>query len=362
MPGHDLIVIGGSAGATEALQKIVGGLPAEFPAAVLVTVHTAPTGPGLLADILDRCGPLRAQRAKDGEPIVRGRIYVAPPDFHLLVDHRHIRLFHGPRENGFRPAIDPLFRSAAGAAGPRTVGVVLSGGLDDGTEGLMIIKRHHGTAIVQDPADAQTPSMPQNAIDHCNVDRILPAAQIAAALVELAHSAAPEAPAIKDDAPDVAEVGEAALRFGRPADDANAFTCPECGGALPEVSEGKLRRFQCHVGHRYSEHTLLAAQNDAVESALWAGVRALEEAAALRRRLARGSDARWPRIVQEYERQAKEAEHRAAILRGVVLETQNGKARGAVEPPRDVTPHASSPNGSGRVKRKGKRTAASKRG
>jgi two-component system chemotaxis response regulator CheB len=344
MPGHDLIVIGGSAGATQALQEIVANLPKDLPAAILVVVHTAPTGPGFLANMLDRSGPLPAERAQDGRRIEPGRIYVAPPNFHLIVKGHQLGVVHGPRENGFRPAVDPLFRTAARAYGARVVGVVLSGGLDDGTEGLLIIKNHQGMAVVQDPSDTAFPSMPASAIAHCEVDMVLPAKQIGEALVRLANTPVPEkaleaTPAVETE-PDVVEVGEHALQSGKMYGDRNGLTCPECGGALGEESDGNLRRFRCHVGHRYSEQSLMAAQDQFLESALWAGVRALEESAALRRRLARRSNPRWPRIAGEYIEQAKEAEHRAAILRGVVVESLNGKARGPVEPGPHVAPDA----------------------
>src|SRR5438067_12132886 len=182
MPGHDTIVIGASAGGVDALQQLVAGLPADLPAAVFVVLHISPHGPSVLPRILSRAGPLRAAHPKDREAIRPGRVYVAPPDYHLLVSNGRVRVTRGPRENGHRPAVDALFRPAARSRGPRVVGAVLSGVLDDGTAGLLAVKQAGGLAVVQNPADALYSGMPQSALDNVAVDYTLPVADIPAVL------------------------------------------------------------------------------------------------------------------------------------------------------------------------------------
>ena len=192
MPGHDIIVVGASAGGVEALVKLVGQLPLRLPASLFLVLHIPPRSPSLLPGILSRPGPLAASHPEDGEEIRQGHIYIAPPDYHMLIELGYIKLSHGPKENLHRPAIDPLFRSAAYSYGPRVVGVILTGALDDGTAGLMAIKGRAGVAVVQDPADALYPGMPASALEHVQVDCCLPLAEIGAALVRLANQQAQE--------------------------------------------------------------------------------------------------------------------------------------------------------------------------
>lgn len=190
MPNKDVVVVGGSAGGLEALREILSELPENLPASLFVVLHSAPESPGLLAEILNRAGPLPVAYAVDGERVEHGRVYVAPSDQHLVLEPNIVRLTGGPKENRFRPAIDPLFRSAAQVCGPCVVGVLLSGGLDDGSAGLLAITQLGGTAIVQDPADALSPSMPASALAIVRVEHVLPATRIAPVLVRLAATAA----------------------------------------------------------------------------------------------------------------------------------------------------------------------------
>jgi two-component system, chemotaxis family, protein-glutamate methylesterase/glutaminase len=185
MAGHDIIVVGASAGGVEALIRTVGGVPSDLPAALLVVLHMRPGKPSGLPDLLSRSGKLRASQAEHLQPIQHGHIYVAPSDRHLVIVSGRVHVTLGPRENGHRPAIDPLFRTAARSYGRRVVGIVLSGVLDDGTAGLAAVKRHGGLAIVQDPDDALFPSMPRSAMDHVAVDHVLPAKEIGALLAEV---------------------------------------------------------------------------------------------------------------------------------------------------------------------------------
>ena len=226
LTGRDIIVVGGSAGGVEALRSLVEGLPSDLDAAVLAVIHIPPSSPGRLPEILQRHANVRVAWAKHDEAIVRGHVYVAPPDRHLVVDDGHVRLTRAPRENHSRPAIDPLFRSAALAYGPRVIGVVLSGRLDDGTAGLWAVKERGGTIVVQDPADAAQPDMPRNALEHTAADHVVPCAQLGALLARLVaeRSGDLDAAALSALALEVSEASESAP--------ANVRTPP--AGPLPE--------------------------------------------------------------------------------------------------------------------------------
>jgi two-component system, chemotaxis family, protein-glutamate methylesterase/glutaminase len=277
MPCHDIIVLGASAGGVEALAQIVRPLPADLPAALFVVLHVPPHGTSVLPAILNRAGRLRASHAVDGEAIEHGRIYVAPPDHHLLVRRGTVHLSRGPRENSARPAVDPLMRTAARAYGPRVVGVVLSGNLDDGTAGLVAIKRRGGVAVVQDPNESLFAGMPRSAVENAAPDHVLPLGMIPAVLRELTatevHGSEEPEPML-DDTDDAFEMAEPPRPAG-PREDAgggndgsggkratesrpSTYTCPECHGSLWEVHDGEILRFQCRVGHRYSVNTLVA--------------------------------------------------------------------------------------------------------
>ena len=185
MAGRDIVTIGASSGGVEALSALVGGLPADLPAALLVVLHSPEGMPSSLPRILSRSGPLEAAHPEDGDGIENGRIYVAPPGFHMLVEDGVVRLVRGPRENYHRPAADPLFRSAAVARGPGVVGVVLTGARDDGTAGLVAIKRRGGVTVVQDPDDALFRWMPESALRYAEVDHSVPLVKMAPLLARL---------------------------------------------------------------------------------------------------------------------------------------------------------------------------------
>ena len=322
MAHHDLIVIGASAGGVEALKQLVSGFPVDLPAAVLIVLHVSPHGTSVLPNILSRAGKLKAVHPLDGQAIERGRIYVAPPDYHLIVKTGYVAVARGPSENGHRPAVDPLFRSAARTYDGRVIGVILSGALDDGTAGLQAIKSRGGIAVCQDPADALHSSMPQSAMDAVGVDYSVPIAQMAELLVRLVHDPVDEEgntnmPSNLDQESDIAE-GNPLPPLGSPS----GFACPECGGALWEIHDHELVRFRCRVGHAFSAQTLLAQQSDALEDAFWVALRALEESAALARRMAeraRHSDRQL--MAQRYDEQARDADQRAEIVRSVLLNT-----------------------------------------
>lgn len=342
---HDIVVIGASAGGVEALGKIAQELPAGFPAAVFVVIHFPAYATSVLPGILTRAGALPARHPNDGDPIEPGTIYVAPPDRHLLLDDGKIRLSPGPRENGHRPAVDPLFRSAAVAYGPRVIGVVLTGNLDDGTAGLMAVWRRGGTTVVQDPADAAHPGMPSSALANVRVEYSVPLAEIPALLTRLVAEPAedgagpevdPEAAALRFEA-DIAEMEPYALHADERPGKPSGFSCPECHGVLYEVHDGELVRYRCRVGHAYGSETLLALQSESVEAALWTAFQALKERASFARRMARKMESRgndYSRV--RFLNNAAEAETRAAVIRDV-LRSQ----------PRDVLPDEVTAGGDG---------------
>src|SRR5262245_10303543 len=285
-PHRDLVVVGASAGGLPALLTLLGDLPGELPMAVLVVVHSSPENPGGLVDVLNRRSTYPASYARDGEEIRYGRVYVAPPDFHLTTDDGHLAVRRGPRENRFRPAVDPLFRSAAESHGERVIAIVLSGSLDDGTHGLALVKRQGGVAIVQSEADAQVPHMPVSAANAVAVDHVIAASEMAgviAGLVGKPHRVtrrrAGSAPARQRAASDPPPPSD-------PTDVATVFTCPDCGGALWELDDHGVLRYRCHVGHGITSEGLASAQVEGVDQSLWAAMRALKEHAELRRRMA----------------------------------------------------------------------------
>jgi two-component system chemotaxis response regulator CheB len=326
MSGHDLIVVGASAGGVEALAELVALLPADLPAAVCVVVHIPATNVSMLPKILSRAGVLAAINPREGEQIQPGLIYIAPPDRHLLIQDGLMRLGHGPRENGHRPAIDPLFRSAARAYGPRVVGVVLSGGLDDGTAGLLAIKREGGVTIAQDPTEAISPGMPRSAIENRAADYVLPVGDIAPLLVHLAHEPATERgesamSSDTDDETKIARFDFHALKTTEHNGVPSVFACPECNGTLFELRNGDMVRYRCRVGHAFSPDSLAAEQTRSIDEALWTAFRALEERAGLARRMAaRMRERGFPAIAQRHDEQVREAEHHAQVLREVLMQ------------------------------------------
>ncbi len=317
--GDRIVVIGASAGGLQAISDILRGLPADFPAALFVVVHTSPDNPGVLPMILRRVCKLPVAFARDGERIMSGRVYVAPPDHHLVVKREHIRVTRGPKENGFRPAVDPLFRTAAVNHGSSVIGVICSGGLNDGTHGLALIVEHGGVALAQDPEDALIASMPLSAIQNVEVRHVLAAADMPRVLLDLvAETVAPRfepMPEIRD----IAEVGDS-LQVHTPPGTQAPYTCPECGGALWETRAAeKLLRFSCHVGHAFTAEILAAQQENNLEIVLWSALRALEENAALCRRMAeRNEKAGFAKLASRYADDATRGEARAKVLRDLL--------------------------------------------
>lgn len=257
-----LVVIGASEGGVDAIRSLATALPAKFPAAVFVVLHIGAHKSQLPA-LLNLSGQLPARHALDGEPIRPGRIYVAPPDHHLVIEQGHMRLTRGPRENWARPAIDPLFRSAAEVYGPDVIGIVLTGGLNDGTAGLFEIKRHGGTTIVQDPDDAANPTMPRSALQHVQVDHCAILSDLPALLTTLVDS---HGRAAGKTVPVPLKTWSTEMTADYKLDDPVAVTCPDCGGVLRRTELGTLTQFRCHIGHVYTEEVMVAAQ-----FAAWSG-------------------------------------------------------------------------------------------
>lgn len=325
---RDLVVIGASAGGIEALKQICAALPADLDAAVLVVIHTSAQSNGLLSHILGRAGPLAAQYARDGQRIQKARIFIAPGDFHMMVEDGHLRVIKGPRENRHRPAIDPTFRSAALSYGNRVIGVVLTGSLDDGTSGLMTIAGRGGAAVVQDPSTALFPGMPTNAMMRVPDAKVVPLREIPRTIVELvSEDLSGKTRAIRADMPnrlrsDTQEAEyhmpeiEGDYKAGKPSQ----FACPECGGVLWEIDQAGLLRFRCRVGHAYTAEYLNSEQGYALETSLWAALRTLEESASLYRRLAeRAQMERQNAAYTELKQRAKDAESNANTLREFLM-------------------------------------------
>ena len=328
---RDIIVIGASSGGLETLLAIVPELPLDLAASIFLVLHVSSRGTSKLPDILKRAGSLPAAHARDGDVIQSGHIYVAPPDFHLLLRPGSMRVLPGPKENNHRPAIDPLFRTAARVYGSRVIGVVLSGMLDDGAAGLLAIKKNGGIAVVQDPQDALYPDMPRNALAATPVDYCVVKSEIAQLLNRLTHHTAyktGDAP-MADQEKIAKESAIAAMDNETIEDDdkpgtPSVYGCPECGGTLWELQDDEWLRFRCRVGHAYNAEGLLSSQNETLEAALWSAFRNLHESAALARRLAeRARGHKHDLAAEKFEMRSRRAEEQARVIRDLLLSAQN---------------------------------------
>jgi two-component system chemotaxis response regulator CheB len=309
-----VIGIGASAGGIDALLKVLGPIPADFPHAICVVLHIAATGTTALAHILDRRCDLPVRPAEPGAELKPGHVYVGVPDRHLLVRDHRLELTRGPKENGVRPAVDALLRSIAHAHGRNAVAVVLSGALGDGSDGARLVAQAGGGVIVQDPRDAVVASMPERAIALVgDAAEVLPASQIASALVSLGAGARQEEEETLDRPDELAQDSR------RPDGPATGFTCPECNGALWEVSEGDVVHYRCRIGHAFSEDSLVTEQGTALEAALWSALEVLEERAELLRRVADRHGADRPGVHRRFRAAADDADRRAALIRRALV-------------------------------------------
>lgn len=338
MATHDTIVIGASAGGVQALLNLVTDLPPNLVAAVFIVLHIPTDVPSLLPEILSRDAQLPVAAAKNNEEIRPGRVYVAPPDHHLLIERQHIKLVHGPKENFHRPSIDALFRSAARWAGPRTIGVILTGARSDGAAGMAAIKRRGGITVIQDPVEAPFPSMPASVLRYTKVDYSLPLQEIPPLLAQLSRQSANEEgnypvsenieieARIAQQEMDSDELIKSVEKLGK----ISRLTCPDCHGALWEIYDDEILRFRCHVGHAYSAESLNNGQDQMLEVALWSAVRALEEQMMLAKRIverARASNS--TRAVRSFEKRAEQAEAHSSALRQLLL---SGRKADIAEP------------------------------
>jgi two-component system chemotaxis response regulator CheB len=321
---RNVVVVGASAGGVEALSRFVGALPRDLAATVLVVLHIPAGAPSALAAILDRHGRLRARTAGEDEPLRHRQIVVAPPDYHLVVDsERTTTIVHGPRENGHRPSIDVLFRTAAVHLGPRVVAVVLSGSDDDGTVGALAVRERGGLVFTQSKDDALYATMPVSVERRAGSDGQASAAGLAALVADAVRLAVPASPA---DAQGVAVEGrleeEAAVDedrqeavLGEPLGTPSGYVCPDCSGALFTVSEAPVLRFRCRIGHAWTADGLVAQQALTVETALWTAVRTLQERADLSERLAKRAADEGRRVsAHQFHRAAHDARASARTL------------------------------------------------
>jgi two-component system chemotaxis response regulator CheB len=324
----NVIVIGASAGGVAVLQRLVAGLPADLNAAVFIVLHLGASTRSTLHEILQRETPLVVRQARDGEAICMGQIRTARPDYHLVLEANAVRLVRGPHENRFRPAVDALFRSAAYTHGTRVIGTVLTGALDDGASGLWWIKNRGGTTVVQDPEDAEFPSMPSNTLSQVRSDFVVRAADVAGVLSSLTQErAAPmngTKPRQLEVEVQIAKEGNALQAGVMELGQLTPYTCPECHGALVQLKEGPGPYFRCHTGHAYSISTLLSEVTEYVEESLWSSIRAIEESAMLLSHMARHSresteDEDFAHLCEE---KAQDTLRRAKALREVANEQQ----------------------------------------
>jgi two-component system chemotaxis response regulator CheB len=299
MPHHDVVVVGASSGGVNALMTLLSGLPDDLPAAMFIVLHVRPDLPSQLPAILNRVGTLPVAHAVDGEPIRRGRVYVAPPGLQTYLQRGRIAVRRGPRENLHRPAIDPLFRTAAHHYKSRVIGIVLTGSLDDGAAGLAAIKAAGGVAVVQDPDEAAMADMPANALEVAGADHVVRLATMPSLLRQLVGEAAGDRIAREVPLETAEEADGKDFRRSEEMGVASNLTCPDCQGTLWQIRDAGETRYRCRVGHAYSEASLDSAQAESVERALWSALRALEERTALLRKLAAGARLRGHAAVAE---------------------------------------------------------------
>lgn len=326
-PHRDIVVIGASAGGVAALLTFVQTLPADFPAPILVVLHVAADSPGVLPQLLSSVSSLEARHPQDGEIVAAGIIYVAPPDHHLLLEDDRILVTRGPKENRFRPSIDALFRSAAYTYGPRVIGIVLTGYLDDGTSGLWSVQRMGGLTIVQEPRDAEQPSMPTNALEYVAADYVVPLAQLGPLLGRLTQERAPAKTRLPAAELDLLKIELTIAKQGGGFElgiidkgKLTPFTCPDCHGALTQLIEGKLIRYRCHTGHAYTVSALLSEVTQSVESMLYQSMRGLEETKMLLQNLGNHfADEHQEAVAQLFFKKADETGQQARVVHSSIL-------------------------------------------
>lgn len=319
--GRDIIVIGTSAGGLEALDKLVRQIPTDLPAAIFIVQHMAPQSSGdALLHRLARNKGFHCKIAEDGEAFQQGKIYIAPPDHHLLVKNTTLLVTKGARENRYRPALDPLFRSAAVAHGPKVIGVVLTGMLDDGTAGLIAVKKCGGVTVVQDPKDAAYPEMPQSALNNSQVDHCVPISEMAGLLDQLTHEDHEKAVAVPQSIRTEALIAERVLSDVAQVNglgDQVPYNCPNCGGVLWQIDDPDVQRYRCHTGHSFTASALVTSQTEKIEETLWVSLRMFEERKNLLNNMAQKEA--HPRQKRALKQRATETEIHIERIRAILL-------------------------------------------
>lgn len=328
MAGHDIIVIGTSAGGLKALSAVLTAIPAGIPAAIFVVQHLAADRESHLCELLGDVTSLPVSSPRDNEVFSTGRVYVAAPDHHLLLGDDRVRVLRGPQENRYRPSIDALFRSAARSHGSRVIGMVLTGYLDDGTVGLQTIKQRGGITVVQDPQEAEYPSMPRIALRYVKIDHTVPIAGAGALLVRLvaeppaAQADFPITPAIEiesniaEQTMNTREFLESVERIG----ERTTYTCPDCNGAIWQIGDDEPLKLRCHVGHSFTGEIFSAEQSQNIETALWSAIRIMEEKVTFSRQLA--ARKRKQNLVEEavvYETEADAIDREVIKIRDLIV-------------------------------------------
>jgi two-component system chemotaxis response regulator CheB len=316
-----IIVMGASTGGFEAYKKIIQELPADFNHSIFIVWHMSPEVRGVLPHVLNGINSIYAAHAYDNEEIKPNRIYIARPDYHMIIEEGKIRVTHGPKENRFRPAIDPLFRSAAYEFGNRVIGVILTGGLDDGSAGLWSVKHFGGLTIVQDPLNAEVSSMPANAIEKVEVDYVVALSEIPELILRLSNQETPKIKEVMKDDQTKKEIEIAAEK--RAMEKGNLifpeltpYTCPECHGVLSRLHNGKIIRYRCHTGHAYSADALIVALTEKIEDGLYNAIRGMDETVMLLNHLGdHYAEINQPKLAATYFRKAKEADDRSELVR-----------------------------------------------
>ncbi len=331
MQRRNIVVIGTSAGGLKVLDEIISQLPTDLPASIFIVQHMSAenTGAALLHK-LGRHKSFRCKLAEDGETFKPGRIYIGPPDAHLLVKETTLLVTKGARENRYRPAIDPLFRSAAVTHGPAVIGVILSGMLNDGTSGLIAIKHCGGVTVVQDPRGADYPGMPESALQNIKVDYCVAASEMGELLEKLTHERHGKKKTIPNDVRTEAEIAERVLSDVQQVNGLGSqvpYNCPNCGGVLWEVDNPDLQRYRCHTGHAFTAAALLDSQSEKIEETLWVSLRMFEERKNLLNSMAHKQSGTGQKAA--YAQRAAESQVHIERIRAMLLAPVMSSKRGA---------------------------------
>jgi two-component system chemotaxis response regulator CheB len=325
--GRNIIVVGAAAGGLEALDQLIGQLPTDLPASIFIVQHMDPHNSGEpLLRRLSRHQAFHPKLAEDGDRFKPGRLYIAPPDNHLLLKKNKLLVTKGARENRNRPGIDPLFRSAAVAHGSRVIGVLLTGMEDDGTAGLIAIKRCGGVTVAQDPRDAAYSGMPMSALDNADVGYCVPIAEMGPLLTTLVSQPHGKSKAVPEDVRTEAVIAERVLSDISQVNTLGEqvpYNCPGCGGVLWKVDGPGEKRYRCHTGHSYTELALLASQSEKIEEMLWISLRMFEERKNLLTSM--GEKSKTAAIRSQNRRQARETQGYIDRIRAMLLDPRSDR-------------------------------------